>query len=48
MIIYYFQQVQNHVSFLHEELLKLPSFPRKALEAEFGLHIGDYGKVIYE
>ena len=35
-----------HVSFLHEELLKLPSFPRKALEADFGLYGGDLGKVI--
>ena len=37
------QQMQNHVSFLHEDLLKLPSFPRKALEAEFGLHSGEFG-----
>ena len=36
----------NHVSFLREELLKLPSFPRKALESEFGLHKGQFGKVI--
>ena len=36
--------MQNHVSFLQEELLKLPSFPRKALETEFGLHHGDNGK----
>ena len=41
------QQVSQHVSFLHEELLKLPSFPRKALEAEFGLHQGEHGKVLY-
>ena len=40
------QQMQNHVSFLHEDLLKLPSFPRKALEAEFGLHQGEFGKEV--
>ena len=37
--------MQNHVSFLREELLKLPSFPRKALESEFGLYKGQFGKV---
>ncbi|TGZ66684.1 hypothetical protein CRM22_005205 [Opisthorchis felineus] len=31
-------QISNHVFFLHEELTKLPSFPRKALESEFGLY----------
>lgn len=41
----YWPQLQNHVSFLQEEMLKLPSFPRKALETEFGLHHGDGGKV---
>ncbi|KAL5011899.1 hypothetical protein ScPMuIL_010450 [Solemya velum] len=40
-------QLQNHVSFLHEEFIKLPSFPRKALEAEFGLYHGKWGKEIY-
>ena len=29
-----------HVNFLHEELSKLPSFTRKALEAEFTLYEG--------
>jgi len=33
------------VSFLHEELAKLPAFPRKALEAEFSLYNGTIGKV---
>ncbi|XP_023931089.1 protein unc-80 homolog isoform X1 [Lingula anatina] len=37
-------QLQNHVMFVYEELLKLPSFPRKALEAEFGMYKGDHGK----
>ncbi|XP_052063828.1 protein unc-80 homolog [Mytilus californianus] len=40
-------QLQNHVSFLHEEFLKLPSFPRKALEAEFGLYGGNWGQELY-
>ncbi|CAL8087525.1 unnamed protein product [Calicophoron daubneyi] len=31
-------QISNHVFFLHEELTKLPSFPRKALESEFDLY----------
>ncbi|GFR73733.1 Unc-80-like protein [Elysia marginata] len=39
-------QVQNHVSFLHEELSKLPSFPRKALEAEFDMYSGGWGKLM--
>ena len=38
--------MQNHVSFLHEEFLKLPSFPRKALEAEFSLYTAKGGEVI--
>ncbi|BHF58580.1 Protein unc-80 [Sparganum proliferum] len=29
--------MSNHLMFLHEELVKLPSFPRKALETEFAL-----------
>ena len=36
---------QNHVAFLHEEFLKLPSFPRKALETEFDMYGGEWGKV---
>ncbi|CAH8584739.1 unnamed protein product [Schistosoma turkestanicum] len=31
-------QIPNHVFFLHEELTKLPSFPRKALESDFNLY----------
>jgi len=35
------------VLFLHEELMKLPSFPRKALEADLSLYSnGSMGKVI--
>ncbi|XP_042207937.1 protein unc-80 homolog isoform X3 [Homarus americanus] len=33
-------QVAQRVFFLHEELTKLPSFPRKALEADFNLYKG--------
>ncbi|XP_066978451.1 protein unc-80 homolog isoform X1 [Macrobrachium rosenbergii] len=33
-------QVAQRVFFLHEELTKLPSFPRKALEADFHLYKG--------
>ncbi|XP_036354476.1 protein unc-80 homolog isoform X2 [Octopus sinensis] len=40
-------QLQNHVSFLHEEFMKLPTFPRKALEAEFNLYCGNWGKELY-
>ncbi|XP_055887561.1 protein unc-80 homolog isoform X2 [Biomphalaria glabrata] len=40
-------QIQNHVSFLHEELTKLPSFPRKALESEFDMYSGQWGKEIF-
>ncbi|XP_064639472.1 protein unc-80 homolog [Lineus longissimus] len=40
-------QMQTHVNFLHEELTKLPSFPRKALEAEFNLYKGEMGKELY-
>lgn len=36
---------QNHVAFLHEEFLKLPAFPRKALETEFDMYQGQLGKV---
>ncbi|KAL3318618.1 Protein unc-80 [Cichlidogyrus casuarinus] len=31
-------QISSHIFFLHEELSKLPSFPRKALEADIGLY----------
>lgn len=34
----------KRVLFLHEELMKLPSFPRKALEANFSLYRGKMGK----
>ena len=44
-LFYDFQQLQNHVNFIQEELLKLPSFPRKALEADLGLYKGHWGKV---
>ena len=39
-------QVVQRVVFLHEDLVKLPSFPRKALEAELDLYDnGTIGKV---
>jgi len=39
-------QVVQRVVFLHEDLMKLPSFPRKALEAELDLYeSGGLGKV---
>ncbi|XP_037944678.1 protein unc-80 homolog isoform X2 [Teleopsis dalmanni] len=39
--------VVQRVVFLHEELMKLPSFPRKALEVDLDLnHGGEYGKVL--
>lgn len=38
--------VVQRVVFLHEELMKLPSFPRKALEVDLDLHQGgEYGEV---
>lgn len=38
--------VVQRVVFLHEELMKLPSFPRKALEAHLDLYqSGEYGSV---
>ena len=41
-------QLSNHVLFLREELAKLPSFPRKALEAEFTLYeYGVMGKALF-
>ncbi|KAK3087178.1 hypothetical protein FSP39_002695 [Pinctada imbricata] len=40
-------QMQTHVSFLHEEFLKLPSFPRKALESEFSLYTAKGGEELY-
>lgn len=30
-------QLYSSVALLHEELIKLPMFPRKALEADFGI-----------
>ncbi|KAM3179481.1 hypothetical protein ACTXT7_000496 [Hymenolepis weldensis] len=40
--------MSNHILFLREELAKLPSFPRKALEAEFTLYdCGDIGKALF-
>lgn len=39
-------KVVQRVVFLHEELMKLPFFPRKALEADLDLYQGgEYGKV---
>ena len=39
-------QVVQRVVFLHEDLVKLPSFPRKALEAELDLFgNGEIGEV---
>ena len=39
--------VVQRVVFLHEDLMKLPSFPRKALEAELDLYSnGPIGKVV--
>ena len=39
-------QVVQRVVFLHEDLVRLPSFPRKALEAELELFTnGEIGKV---
>jgi hypothetical protein len=41
-----FTKVVQRVVFLHEELMKLPSFPRKALEADLDLYKGgEMGKV---
>ncbi|KAM7300742.1 protein unc-80 homolog [Ixodes scapularis] len=37
-------QLAPRVLFLHDELTKLPSFPRKALEADFELYTGKFGK----
>ncbi|XP_050045385.1 protein unc-80 homolog [Dermacentor andersoni] len=37
-------QLAPRVLFLHDELTKLPSFPRKALEADFELYTGKSGK----
>lgn len=40
--------VVQRVVFLHEELMKLPSFPRKALEADLDLYkSGELGKVSF-
>lgn len=44
----YLTQMSNHILFLREELAKLPSFPRKALEAEFTLYdYGDMGRALF-
>jgi hypothetical protein len=41
--------VVQRVVFLHEELMKLPSFPRKALEADLDLYKGgEVGKVSFQ
>lgn len=41
--------VVQRVVFLHEELMKLPSFPRKALAADLDLYKGgEIGKVIID
>ncbi|CAB4054728.1 UNC80 [Lepeophtheirus salmonis] len=41
-------QVVQRVVFLHEDLMKLPSFPRKALESELDLHTnGKMGKELH-
>lgn len=41
-------QVAQRVFFLHEELTKLPAFPRKALEVEFHLYRGGHlGEELY-
>lgn len=39
-------QLAPRVLFLHDELTKLPSFPRKALEADFSMYTGKYGKQV--
>lgn len=39
--------VVQRVVFLHEELMKLPAFPRKALESNLDLYKGgEYGSVM--
>lgn len=46
VLIFVLFQVVQRVVFLHEELMKLPSFPRKALESELDLYKGgEMGKV---
>ncbi|XP_014671826.1 PREDICTED: protein unc-80 homolog [Priapulus caudatus] len=40
-------QLQNRVTLLYDELVKLPSFPRKALDTAFGLHHGEQGREMY-
>ncbi|XP_071839173.1 protein unc-80 homolog isoform X3 [Apostichopus japonicus] len=32
------EQLNTHMLFLHDELIRLPSFPRKSLDAEFALY----------
>lgn len=42
----FISQVVQRVVFLHEELMKLPFFPRKALESDLDLYQGgELGKV---
>lgn len=41
------EQMQNRVTLLYDELVKLPAFPRKALDTAFGMHHGDQGKELY-
>ena len=42
-------QVVQRVVFLHEDLVRLPTFPRKALESELDLYEkGEIGKVSYQ
>ena len=43
---YFFQS--SYVNFLYEEFRKLPSFPRKALDAELGLYHGVHGKELQD
>ncbi|XP_064455968.1 protein unc-80 homolog isoform X2 [Ornithodoros turicata] len=39
-------QLAPRVLFLHDELTKLPAFPRKALEADFELYSGKFGREV--
>lgn len=38
---------QSHVSLLQEDLLRLPSFPRTAIDAEFSLFSEPQGEIFY-
>ena len=46
-ILFFFCQ-SSYVNFLYEEFRKLPSFPRKALDAELGLYHGTHGKELQD